>query len=318
MQVERLLDLLADGRFHSGQSLGDALGISRTAVWKQIKKLEQLGIQIDSVHGKGYRLKQSLNLLSAHKIRNELSETAKKQITDIEIYLSVDSTNTRANQFGKDRFVCLAEQQTAGRGRRGREWVSPFGQNIYLSLCWYFYSGVSQLEGLSLSIAVLLCRALEEFDLQDIKVKWPNDLLCKQRKLAGILLEMSGDADGVCKVVIGVGVNVNMDRLQYHIDQPWVSISELTDKIISRDKLAGKIINHLALGLLEFQEKGFSAFKDEWMKRDLFFEKSIKVVTASAEIEGIEKGVDDRGCLYIKTSEGVKRIHGGEISVRLI
>lgn len=319
MQIDRLLSLLADGRFHSGQSIGDYLGVSRTAVWKQIKKLQSVGVEIDSVHGKGYRLHQSLELLESNKIAQELSEVVKESVSSIEVCLSVESTNTHLMRMvNSHRFICLAEQQTAGRGRRGREWISPFGQNIYLSLGWYFQGGVAQLEGLSLAVAVAVCRALEESGVEDVGLKWPNDLLFQNRKLGGILLEMSGDTDGICKVVVGIGLNVNMSNTQNKIDQPWISVGEIIGKKISRDRLAGKLINQLVLILLQFEDKGFLPFRDEWIKRDLFFEKNIKLVTASLQVEGIEKGVDDRGALCVLTHKGLQKFYGGEVSVRLV
>jgi BirA family transcriptional regulator, biotin operon repressor / biotin---[acetyl-CoA-carboxylase] ligase len=319
MSPDPLLNLLADKQFHSGESLGLSLGISRAAVWKRVKKLESLGVEINSIRGKGYRLNKSLDLFEIHEILKELSAEVISQLSELEILLSVDSTNSRVMSYvEKGSGVCLAEQQTNGRGRRGKKWISPFGKNIYLSLCWYFQGGAAQLEGLSLAVAVAVARALEDCGVKDVNVKWPNDLLHQNRKLAGILLEMSGDADGACKVVIGVGVNVNMQHGVFDIDQPWIDVFTATQKVISRNKLAGKIINHLFVMLEQFQKYGFSIFKSEWLSKDLYFGKQVKLSTSSIVVEGIERGVDDSGALFLEVDTEVKRFHGGEISVRSI
>lgn len=319
MSFDPLLNLLADKQFHSGESLGLNLGISRAAVWKRIRKLESLGIEINSVHGKGYRLHNSLDLLKADEILKELSLEVKSQLSKLEIFLSVDSTNARAMSYAeKNKFVVLSEQQTNGRGRRGKSWVSPFGKSIYLSLGWHFQGGTAQLEGLSLAVAVAVVRALENCGVFDVNVKWPNDLLHQGRKLAGILLEVSGDADGACKVVIGVGVNVNMQDCDMNLDQPWVDVITISQKPISRNKLAGNIINQLFIMLEEFEKHGFSMFRSEWMTKDLYFGKQVRLSTTSTVIEGTAKGVDARGALCLEINNELKTFHGGEVSVRPI
>jgi BirA family biotin operon repressor/biotin-[acetyl-CoA-carboxylase] ligase len=319
MSLALLLNLLADKQFHSGESLGLSLGIGRAAVWKRIKKLESLGIAVNSVHGKGYCLHNSLDLLNTNEILKELSLEVKSQLSELEIFLSVDSTNARAMDYvEKDKFVFLSERQTDGRGRRGKKWVSPFGRNIYLSIGWHFQGGAAQLEGLSLAVAVAVVRALEDCSVFDVSVKWPNDLLHQGRKLAGILLEMSGDADGACKVVIGVGVNVNMQHNNIDIDQPWVDIFTIAQKPVSRNKLASNIINQLFIMLEQFQKHGFPMFRSEWMAKDLYFGKHVRLSTSSTVIEGIAKGVDARGALTLEINNELKTFHGGEISVRPI
>jgi BirA family biotin operon repressor/biotin-[acetyl-CoA-carboxylase] ligase len=319
MSLIPLLNLLADKQFHSGESLGLHLGISRAAVWKRIKKLESLGVEVSSVHGKGYRLHNSLDLLNADDILKELSPEVKSQLSDLEFFLSIDSTNAHAMRYvDKDKFVILSEQQTDGRGRRGKKWISPFGRSIYLSIGWYFQGGAAQLEGLSLAVAVAVVRALESCDIFGVNVKWPNDLLHQGRKLAGILLEMAGDADGACKVVIGVGVNVNMQHHNVDIDQPWVDVSTIAQNPISRNKLAGSIINQLFIALEQFENHGFSIFRSEWMAKDLYFGKQVRLSTPSTSIDGIAKGVDARGALCLEINDELKTFHGGEISVRPI
>ena len=322
MKLNKLLSLLADKKFHSGEVLGAALGVTRTSVWKQLHKLEELGVKIDSVRGKGYRLPATVELLAKEKISAELSDSAKLLLNNIEIYFSVDSTNTcamRHAQKGANGVICLAEQQTAGRGRRGRQWVSPFANNVYLSLCWQFQGGAAQLEGLSLAVAVAVTQALDVCGVENIKVKWPNDLLWNGCKLAGILLEMTGDATGACQVVVGIGINVDMSNIVIDgIDQPWIDISQITKKTMSRNKIAGKVIDKLLLALDQFQKEGFTPFRKDWLAKDAYAEQHIILTTASQNVVGIEKGVNEHGALCVETAQGMQYFHGGEVSVRAI
>ncbi|MGB1091882.1 MAG: biotin--[acetyl-CoA-carboxylase] ligase, partial [Oceanobacter sp.] len=203
--LNQILTLLADGRFHSGDDLGAELGVSRAAVWKHIKKLEELDVPISSVKGKGYRLHDDIELLDPDVIRAQLSH----RLDRLDTLLTVDSTNTylleqAADHMGK-RFAALAEMQTGGRGRRGRHWVSPFGKNIYLSLLVTLPGEVGQQFGLSLVTAIAVEQALTKQGIDGISLKWPNDVYLNGRKLAGILLEARQSQPGFCQVVIGIG-----------------------------------------------------------------------------------------------------------------
>ena len=206
-----LLKLLKDGRFHSGQALGAALGVSRSAVWKQLQHLEaELGLSIHKVRGRGYQLSAPLALLDPA----EISAQAPSCNWPVLVYDSIDSTNAealRAIERGQAApFVVLSERQTAGRGRRGRKWVSPFAENIYYSLVLRIEGGMRQLEGLSLVVGLAVMQTLRELGIAAAGLKWPNDVLVGQKKIAGILLELVGDPADVCHVVLGVGINVNM------------------------------------------------------------------------------------------------------------
>ena len=203
--IHALLAILADGAFHSGTALGKQTGRTRTAVWKAIQSLQAHGIDIYSVHGKGYRLNSSVELLEREMIFESLTKAGCKRLQNLEVHYELDSTNARLLDVAKDTYVtddhkkgyaCLAERQIAGRGRRGRQWVSPFGGNIYCSLLWRFPMSVSQLGGLSLAMAVAVIRSLNEIGFEAADVKWPNDILVNGRKLAGILLELSGRRPG--------------------------------------------------------------------------------------------------------------------------
>ena len=153
MDLSAVLNLLSDGGFHSGKDLGEALGVSRTAIWKHLQKLDDLGLKLNSVKGKGYCLEGGLELLAEQRILSALSFDVAPLVRDLDIHSVIDSTNAKAlaqaAATAPSAYICLAEQQTAGRGRRGREWVSPFGKNIYMSVLWGYDGGAAVLEGLS-------------------------------------------------------------------------------------------------------------------------------------------------------------------------
>ncbi|MCW8883946.1 MAG: bifunctional biotin--[acetyl-CoA-carboxylase] ligase/biotin operon repressor BirA, partial [Motiliproteus sp.] len=309
MSLNGLLEVLADGQFHSGEDLGARLGVSRSAVWKQLKKLQALGIDHYSVKGRGYRIPGGLNLLSVEKLSAELDARVAAKLHAIDLQLSVDSTNVMAMQGiqkGQNHgFLYLAERQTAGKGRRGRDWISPFSRNLYFSLTWSFTQGAAALEGLSLVVGLALARGLSSCGVEGVGLKWPNDLLSGDKKLAGILLEMTGDASGVCQVVIGVGVNVAMSESEGGaIDQPWTDVSScLSDGsgAVDRNRLLAAILNELVPALERFSEQGFAPFKESWMGLDGFANRRVRLQTSSQQFQGVAKGVDSSGALLLET-----------------
>lgn len=318
-----LLKLLADGEYHSGADLGEKLGVSRAAVWKQIQKLAELSVVIESVKGLGYRIPGGLDLLSELEIFSSMDPVAGDCLQNFTLLQQVDSTNSYllATPFGTGASVCLAEQQSAGRGRRGRTWVSPYGKNIYLSCTWTFESGVSALEGLSLAVGVALIKALEECGLSGLGLKWPNDVLWEGRKVAGILLEMTGDASGQCRVVVGIGMNVDMDvDSSSAIDQPWVNLQEiaaaLSVNLVSRSVIVAKLLNHLLLLLEGYQAQSFSAWRDCWLQLDVFSGQEVSIFSGARESVGVARGVDESGALLLERDGVLERCCGGEISVR--
>jgi BirA family transcriptional regulator, biotin operon repressor / biotin---[acetyl-CoA-carboxylase] ligase len=315
-----LIALLADGKFHSGEKLARLLGVSRTAVWKQLKKLEGLEIQVESVKGKGYRLAGGLELLDHQKIMDSLSREVISTLANLDILREIDSTNAYLSRKveGCHALACIAERQSGGRGRRGRRWLSPFGRNIYLSLGWHFEGGAASLEGLSLAVGLALRRALLPGSTEnpDLGLKWPNDLLFQGRKLAGILLEVNGDPSGQCRVVVGVGVNIGMG-LEWlaRVDQPCADAFELN--VSSRNWLAAAILNELVPTLTQFQEQGFEPLAAEWHRYDLCLDKAVTLSTPAVTRSGISRGVNANGALMLETEDGIEDVHGGEISLRL-
>lgn len=312
-----LLTILADGNFHSGEDLGARLGVTRAAVWKQLKKLESLNIPLSSVKGKGYRLSDAIELLDHDEIINKVDG----RLDCLEVLLNTESTNSylleKASDHMGKRYAVLAEKQEAGRGRRGRTWVSPFGKNIYLSMLWSFSGGLASLEGLSLVIAIAVEKALAELGVDDAKLKWPNDVYLDKKKLAGILLEVSGEYSGHCQVVIGIGLNIKLSEHDAEsIDQPWAQLSGHIAGI-DRNTIAAKMISHLIAAIDLFDKQGFDPFQEYWLKRDAFYEQEVDLILPNQVRSGIAKGVNAKGELLLKTELGLESINAGELSLRL-
>ncbi len=318
-----LLQALSDGDVHSGSELGHLAGVSRTAIWKQLQKLQdQTGLVFESVKGKGYRLPGGIELLSSTAISEQMTPVSLALLSELELHSQIDSTNQRAlvlaHSGASSGHVVLAERQLAGRGRRGRSWVSPFGSNLYLSVIWGFESGAAALEGLSLVVGIALARALSAMGVPGIGLKWPNDIYWQNRKLGGILLEMVGDASGYCQVVIGVGINVAMPEVDAGaIDQPWCDLRRACGRPVSRNTLAADVLSHLLPVLDQFQCEGFSPFRGEWASFDCIAGKPVVLRLGERVLFGTAAGVGDTGALAVDTDMGREWFHGGEVSLRL-
>lgn len=318
-----LLELLADGEVHSGQELADLLGVSRTAIWKQLSKLDTLGLNLQSKPGQGYCLSGGIELLVEAQIRSALSVACADQIEQLVILKAVDSTNAYLLQLATAEkvTVCLAECQTAGRGRRGRHWVSPFAKNIYLSLKFSIESGFNALEGLSLAIGVALVRALTALGITDAQLKWPNDVLWRGRKLGGVLIEVVGDPAGRCHLVIGIGLNIHAEKsMQIAIDQPWVSLAEVANahgvSPVARNQMAAAMLNEMVPLLAQYEQIGFSHYRAEWQRLNAHAGAMVDVHVGSTLVTGRMLGVNTVGALVLSTATGEQVFHGGEVSVR--
>ena len=308
-----LLKLLKDGRFHSGQALGAALGVSRSAVWQQLQHLESdLNLSIHKVRGRGYQLAAPLELL-------ELDQLAASP-WPVAISHSLDSTNAEALR-AVDRgvtapFVILAERQTAGRGRRGRKWVSPFAENIYYSLVLRMDGGMRQLEGLSLVVGLAVLSALRAVGVSDAGLKWPNDVLVSNKKIAGILLELVGDPADVCHVVLGIGINVNM-RVASEVDQAWTSVFLESGVATNRNELVSKLSDSLRMYLKRHEVSGFSAIQSEWEQNHLWQGREVSLIAGVHQVNGTVMGIDRQGALRMSVNGEEKVFSGGELSLRL-
>ena len=312
-----LLKLLKDGRFHSGEALGAALGVSRSAVWKQLQHLEaELNLSIHKVRGKGYQLASPLVFLTAE----DIALNAPSLAWPVHISDSIDSTNAEALRLVDAGcaapFLVLAEQQTAGRGRRGRKWVSPFAQNVYYSLVLRIESGLRQLEGLSLVVGLAVMQALRESGVQGATLKWPNDVLVGQKKIAGILLELVGDPADICHVVLGIGINVNMQRAD-EVDQQWTSVQLQTGSLVNRNALVAQLGLQLQSYLERHRKGSFVALKDEWEQNHAWQGRRVSLIAGVSQVDGVVLGVDRQGALRLSVDGVEKTYSGGELSLRL-
>ena len=318
--LKALLAILGDGQFHSGNELGAALGYTRSAIWKAVRQLQALGVDVFSVRGKGYRLANPLELLDRERIWASLEPSSRTLLHNLEVHFELDSTNRYLllrPPVAIDRgAACLAEYQSAGRGRRGRNWISPLGANLYLSLGWGFASGAAQLSGLSLAVAIAVVRALDKIGVQGAGVKWPNDIYHQRRKLAGILLELRGEAEGPCYVVIGIGINHYLSpQAREQISQPCTDIASL-DKPVSRNQLAATLLDQLLVVMREYSSQGLAPFLSEWRQLDVFAGQEVCLQTAQETIAGIVQGIDAQGALLLDCAGQLRRFHSGDVSLR--
>ena len=311
-----LLDLLKDGQFHSGEALGEVLGVSRSAVWKQLQQLQaELGIEVHKVRGKGYRLADPICSLCLEAVR-----AGAPAGWDVRIMQSADSTNAQAlHAIAKGcplPLLVLAERQTAGRGRRGRPWVSPYAQNLYYSLALRIEGGMTRLEGLSLVVGLAVVRALHAQGVSEARLKWPNDILVGDKKLAGILLELVGDPSDVCHVVIGIGINVNM-KLNTEVDRPWTSMRLQRMSLVDRNVLVTELNDQLQCYLERHAVSGFEQLREEWEALHAWQGRSVVLSAGLRAIEGQVLGIDGQGGLRLVVDGAEQVFNGGELSLRL-
>ena len=315
MDIRSLLNQLSDGEFHSGSSLGVSLGVSRAAVWKALGRLSELNLNIETVKGKGYCLVGGLDLLKREQILKYIPLDIQKKI-NLDLMLSIESTNSflmAKAVLDTDYEICISEMQLAGRGRRGKVWVSPFGKNIYLSIAFDLQGGVEVLNGLSLVIGLAVIRTLKALGLQEAVLKWPNDVWIDSKKVGGILVELQGEATTGWRVVAGLGLNVVMRQEEANeIDQPWTSLEEKIS--CTRSEVTGMLVTKLVSILGEFKLYGFEYFLSEWAGCDFLKGKHISL--NAGQTEGLAVGINAQGALLIETSRGLKVVNAGEVSVR--
>lgn len=318
---KQLVQLLSDGRFHSGNDLALKLMISRSAVWKHLQGLAELGIDVHAINGKGYRLERALSLLNLDEINAALSSDSINLIAQLELFDQLDSTNTylmaQAKQASQSSCICLAEYQSSGKGRRGRQWVSPFANNIYLSILWRFNQGLSGLGGLSLVIGVAVVRALQQLGIADLGLKWPNDIVWQNKKLGGILIEVIGETEGPCSAVIGLGLNVYLPAgTTASITQPWVDLERiLGHPNTNRSHLTAALLNAILPILADFNPNTLAAYLQEWRRYDCMKDKSVTLFMLDRQIQGVVQGINADGLLTLATQNGeVKNFASGELS----
>lgn len=308
-----LISILADGEFHSGEQLGERLGMSRAAINKHIQTLRDWGVDVFTVPGKGYSLPEPIQLLDEDVIRSQLKQG---KVTVLPV---IDSTNQylleRINELNSGDS-CVAEYQQAGRGRRGRKWFSPFGANLYLSMFWRLEQGPAAAIGLSLVIGIVIAEVLHDLGADKVRVKWPNDLYLNDRKLAGILVEMTGKTGDAAQIVIGAGLNMVMRNVQTDVvNQGWITLQE-AGVTIDRNTLAVRLIKELREALTLFEQDGLSPFLTRWEKLDNFINRPVKLIIGDKEIFGTSRGINAQGALLLEQEGIVKPWVGGEISLR--
>jgi BirA family biotin operon repressor/biotin-[acetyl-CoA-carboxylase] ligase len=320
-----LLVLLADGRLHSGEWLAKELGVSRAAVWKGVERLRAMGVPVLALPRRGYRLPEPVEMLDRRRIDAELDPRRQAQVRSFELLFEVDSTNTRLLASPPpppgSADICFSELQHAGRGRRGRRWIAPFGAGLAFSVAWTFGDGARTLPALSLAVGVAVSRALVRGGARGVTLKWPNDIWFEDRKIGGVLIELRAEASGPAHVVIGIGINVALPaEARREIEACGVSVAAVTDACVtapSRNAVAGAILDELLSMLEQFEREGFAAFRDAWMALDGLSGRPARVVLADTAMVGTARGVDPDGALLLDTGDQVRRFVSGEASLSL-
>jgi BirA family biotin operon repressor/biotin-[acetyl-CoA-carboxylase] ligase len=330
--IERVFAKLTDGEFHSGEELARGLGVTRSAVWKAAGSLRDLGMPLEAIRNRGYRLAVATESLDAARIRSALPREVLARVRKLEVEWSVDSTNSQlvsreAPQAGSAE-VLLAEVQSAGRGRRGRSWLAPPGGAVCLSLSWTFPEMPRDVGALSLAIGVCVLRALKSAGVADVRLKWPNDVLVGDRKLGGILIELRAESAGPVSVVVGIGLNVALgEELIEKIGATGLRATDLCSAVAasssavspaapSRNGIAAGLIEQCVRGLVEFEREGLRPFVEEWRRADALRGRDVTVHSSEDGARGRARGIDLSGALLVETPHGLRKFIGGEVTVR--
>lgn len=312
-----LIHILADGQFHSGNELGKKLNVSRSAVWKALQKLRDIDIDIHAVHGRGYRLAEPLELLDNQEILAALTPQSQSQLQSLDILFDVASTNSwlLARQQ-RHAIVCLAEHQYAGRGRRGRQWLAPFASNLTMSLGWQFNLDITALSSFSLVCGVAIVRALQHFGVDELGLKWPNDVICQNKKLGGILIEMRGESGGPSELVIGVGLNIRLSGEQAKaISQPWIDLQHC--ETVSRNVLAAALIDALIEACLACEAGQQAGYLSQWRDLNIHHQALVTLqMMDGSSVSGAFTDIDDSGALILLENGQLRRFTSGEVSLR--
>ncbi|MGQ0749878.1 MAG: biotin--[acetyl-CoA-carboxylase] ligase [Betaproteobacteria bacterium] len=317
----RVLQSLAPGGFRSGAALAQAMGVSRGSIWHAIRELEEAGLGVYRVRGRGYRLEQPVSLLDAGSVKKLLGAHAGSLA--LEFASAAESTSTlamrRAREGAPSGTVIAAEWQTAGRGRHGRPWHVALAGGLIFSLVWRFAQGAGVLSGLSLATGVAVVRAVRSFGASDAGLKWPNDVVWRGRKLAGVLIEMQGDALGPTCAVIGIGINVRLSAaVRARIDQPAADMESACGAPVDRNAVLARLLLELAAVLARFEGESFGPLRAEWQRYHAWQERAVTVSLPDGRTEsGVARGVDQAGALILSTRNGVRHYHSGEVSLRL-
>lgn len=322
-----LLRILGDGHCHSGSELGQALGITRSAIWKQIKQLIDLGIPIHSIPQQGYRFAHEFMFLDEECIVQELKTQQCGTPFKLHVFSSIHSTNRYLKELPSNSAldICCAEVQTQGKGRFGRYWHSPFGENIYCSSRWSLDCDLAKLSGLSLVCSLAVLATIQALHPSPhSKIKWPNDILWHDKKLCGSLIEINAESNGQSQIIIGIGLNVNSDTQNNPLNdtdllsnRPWCSLYELTQKYHNRNKLIASLIVNLERYLNRFIKHDLSVFLDEWQQHDYLYGQEIRVNQLLETLSGIARGINQAGQLIVEDQQGIRHLlSSGDTSLK--
>ncbi len=317
-----VLNRLEHTRYHSGQDLANVFGVTRATIHNCILRLVSMGIPIDRVRGKGYRLMKPLDLLDKAAIKSKLTTSVREKLTQFQIMHELGSTNDymatqelpKAGCFS----VAMAEMQTSGKGRRGRHWESPYAANIYMSVLWPLQKSMSEVGALSPLLSIGILQSLKALGMSGLGLKWPNDIYCHNKKLAGLLIQCSGEVSGTSKMIIGIGVNVYMSQQEsVNIDQDWTDIvTHSTTNEISRNEVAANLLNHVVSILDTFERKQVDNLVGEWAQWDILKDKPVMLHKLNENIKGVARGIDEHGYLLLETNNQIQHISAGDVSLR--
>lgn len=320
-----ILNMLADGESMSGEVMGQQLGVSRMAISKAIKGLNEQGLGICSSPGKGYQLISPLQLLDAEFIRSRLSKSA--ALCKLDVLSEVGSTSdhllreVKSTESNPTRnMICIAETQSRGRGRRDRQWHAGAYRNITLSIAWKFDDGMSALSGLGIASGICIVQALHKIGLDStIGLKWPNDIVWHDKKLGGVLIDVRGEHSGPCTAVLGLGLNLSLSESDSEmIDQAFVSLEDISSASIDRNSLMSDLINNLCELFQSYPETGFDEYLSFWPQYDRLFGRNVTVQRGDSTFLGVAAGINEQGALLLEEGSGITgKFMSGDVSLRL-
>ena len=318
----KLLEIISDGDIHSGEKLASHLDVSRAAIWKSIRYLKTLGLEIKAIRGKGYCLDKKFEFLSSRHIRRMMSEESKKPCRDIDIVFQIKSTNlhllNRLSHNSIHGSVVFAEYQSEGRGRRNKKWVSPIGSGICFSIGWHLEVMPISLELLSLYMGIAVARSLDSIGIDKVGLKWPNDIIADEHKIGGILLDIKGESTGPLDIVIGIGINYKLPKyLKLNIDQPITDICSTTRKNISRNMISAILLSNIFEILSDLKVGKNLDLINEWRKYDCYIGREAALILPNQKIIGLLKGIDDQGSLLMQVDGELSSYRSGEVSLRV-
>lgn len=327
--AERLVHLLADGALHSGERLADGLGVTRAAVWKSVAELRERGIDVASHERRGYQLARPVELLDLAALRSAAHAAGLALPADCAVFFEMPSTNeylqaAEAPPPGAPRLV-FAELQTAGRGRRGRDWLAPFGSGLTFSIGWSFAEMPADLSALSLAMGVCVVDALHALGATRVQLKWPNDIVHDHCKLGGLLLQMRSEAGGPAYVVVGLGLNLDLPAATREALRAAPRATPATDlaqacggTAPSRVGVAARVAGTMLDGLARFARDGFAPFAADWAAYDSLRDAPVTVLRHDGGFDGIARGADAEGALVVEAGGRIEKVHAGDVSLRRV